>query len=102
MALNAVIEAARAGEQGRGFAVVADEVRTLASNTQDSIAEIQRIIEQLQQGTNESVQAMNQGIEKATLGVENTEKVQQAFSEVTDNVVTIVDANNEISAAVEQ
>ncbi len=55
LALNAAIEAARAGEHGRGFAVVADEVRTLARQTQDSTGEIGRIIEQLQQRSEQAV-----------------------------------------------
>lgn len=102
LALNAAIEAARAGEQGRGFAVVADEVRTLASRTQESTAEIQRIIQQLQQGASDSVNAMNLGVEKAELGVEKTTLVQHAFSEVTANVENIVGATIEISAAISQ
>ncbi|EJN8559962.1 methyl-accepting chemotaxis protein [Vibrio alginolyticus] len=59
LALNAAIEAARAGEQGRGFAVVAEEVRNLASRTSEATGNIEHIISQFQQGSEESLTSVD-------------------------------------------
>ena len=58
LALNAAIEAARAGEHGRGFAVVADEVRQLALSTQDSLNQINTIVQAISTAVKEAGEQM--------------------------------------------
>lgn len=53
LALNASIEAARAGEAGRGFAVVAQEVGNLANSTNESLKEVETVIESVQHNVDE-------------------------------------------------
>jgi len=102
LALNAAIEAARAGEQGRGFAVVADEVRALAKRTQESTAEIQQIIEAVQQGAGKAMNAMKSSQSKTQSTSDMASQAGQAIAQITRAVARIHDMNTHIATAAEQ
>lgn len=102
LALNAAIEAARAGEQGRGFAVVADEVRTLASRSQDSTEEIQKMIEMLQEGSKQAVTVMNNSNSQTEETVGLVTSAGDALVEIAKTVSEINTMNTQIAHAAQE
>jgi methyl-accepting chemotaxis protein len=99
LALNAAIEAARAGEQGRGFAVVADEVRLLAQRTQQSITQIQVMIERLQGNSQAAVKVINASSQAAQQTVEQARETGESLSQIITALRNLTQLNASMASA---
>jgi methyl-accepting chemotaxis protein len=102
LALNAAIEAARAGEAGRGFAVVADEVRALAHRTQSSTQEIELLVSDIRQGTDQAVEAMQGSNSRARSTLALAQSAGVALDEIAAAITLITERNTVIASASEE
>ncbi|MCR8633766.1 MULTISPECIES: methyl-accepting chemotaxis protein [Paenibacillus] len=102
LSLNAAIEAARAGENGRGFAVVADEIRKLATQTADSIQEINGVINGIQLNTAQAVETMNEGLSEVNGGLHAVGRAEETFGLIVKSTEEVSRKIQEAAAAAQQ
>lgn len=99
LSLNAAIEAARAGEAGKGFAVVAEEVRKLAESSSRSAEEINRIIAEVQQQSEQAAADMATSREKVAEGDQVVQQVNQSLGDIMQLVQDVSQKAQDVSAA---
>lgn len=88
LSLNASIEAARAGEAGRGFSVVADEIGKLATDSSNTVVQIQTICEE----ANKSIASVHDCFKDIIVFMEKDVSSQfKNFSDMSDKYEKAVD-----------
>ena len=97
LSLNASIEAARAGEAGRGFAVVADEIGSLASNSAESVKQINAIVQDILALSAESAKVTDEIREIIAGEQEKVQKTQESFKLLKEQIDSSVSQIRNIS-----
>lgn len=99
LALNAALEATRAGEYGKGFAVVADEVRNLSLQSSEATTEIEKLVREIQEETQEVAMAMDTGIAQVSQGTDLVNQTRESLNAIVTSTAEIRQLVRDITSA---
>lgn len=102
LALSAELEGSRAGDVGRGFTLVASEMRRLAENVLESTAEVEGVISEIRQATEQTAQATVRASTLAEGGARSADDVTRALARVAELAARTTEALRGISLATQQ
>lgn len=107
LALNATIESARAGEAGKGFAVVASEVKSLANQTNKSIEDTAKVIEEVNEVAALIIEALGnirhsvEDVSQAASSIASAVEQQSATTnDITRNMQTAAQGTHVIASSI--
>ena len=99
LAINASVEASRAGEEGEGFTIVAEQVGTLAEQSATATKEINKIVAEIQQETQEVSEAMELGTTQVVESTRLVESTKERLEKVLERSQNINELMQSISQA---
>lgn len=105
LSLNATIEAAHAGEAGKGFTIVAKEVRKLANSSAAAATNIEHMITQLQQHTEELLATIYHSSEATKWSAAEVSETEIAFDKMTERIDEVTESIKQtytVAQAIEQ
>lgn len=92
LGLNAAIESARAGEAGKGFSVVANEIQKMSETSNDSVTNIKKILETINNVASELNEKVNEATDISNTQASATEQISASAEELsscTSNITEI-------------
>lgn len=102
LSLNASMQAAMAGDAGRGFAVVAEEVQRLAENSRQATAQIANLVQNIQIETNDTIATVNRTIDQVVQGSEMARASGAKMRETRDTTERLVQLVRSIAESSQQ
>ncbi|KWX87884.1 histidine kinase, partial [Paenibacillus riograndensis] len=100
LALNASIEAVRAGAAGRGFVVIANEIRGLADESNQSIAMVSKITEEISSRIENTVQVVGDTAPLFREQISSVRESSSIFEGVRAEMEQFIGYLNESSASI--